>query len=459
MARSQVEPNIPLRFRRRADKREFMFVNKKAFLSRISHQRKQQASIHRLMVFGSFSSRVSQDDKQASERANLENPKIAAAGWCEPPLIRYLGQGYVDPFSIYSLPLTDSMNMHLHHCMLFRNMLKTLYFRIKAIQSLKDLLHNPATAVADSTVLIVGALLTIEALNADFDALQAHTEGLKTLISLMGGLDVLEHMTLPTVYQYSASALSVVTIAALQNSAPILPILLKFRAEILQESKIVYGDDIEYRCEIPETLACLGARFQSAAWSTKIYSSMKFRIEVFRRLVRHFELGNLLPNIAGPTDNDLFVVFQHQLHSIHYASESHNLNEPLRITLLVYLYLRVSHVWNYPIMQYMVEHLRRSLDGLSYIQDTAPDLLFWILFIGGMASQGHRSHPWFVLQLADMVHSLGLKEWVDVRALLGELFYTDQPGKTAGEDLWNEVLIGSFRHIAPNPTTSVIGIQ
>jgi hypothetical protein len=104
----------------------------------------------------------------------------------------------------------------------------------------------------------------------------------------------------------------------------------------------------------------------------------------------------------------------------------------------------------------MVEHLKQSLDDITYYQDTAPDLLFWILLLGGMASRGHRSHPWFVFQLAEVAHSLALKEWLDVRALLGEFFYTDQPGGTAGEDLWNEVLTSSFRYIAPNRTISVL---
>jgi hypothetical protein len=38
----------------------------------------------------------------------------------------------------------------------------SIRYRIKAIRSLNDLLQDPVLAVADSTVLIVSALLTIE---------------------------------------------------------------------------------------------------------------------------------------------------------------------------------------------------------------------------------------------------------------------------------------------------------
>jgi hypothetical protein len=104
-----------------------------------------------------------------------------------------------------------------------------LHFRIKAIQCLNGLLRDPVRGVADSTVLIVSALLIIEvrafrrfhvwrfervaninhrqALNADFESLETHTQGLKTLISLIGGLEALEHMTLNTVYTYMAPSL------------------------------------------------------------------------------------------------------------------------------------------------------------------------------------------------------------------------------------------------------------
>jgi hypothetical protein len=64
------------------------------------------------------------------------------------------------------------------------------------------------------------------------------------------------------------------------------------------------------------------------------------------------------------------------MHCIHYASDTPDLNEPIRLTLLVYLFMRVSRLGNYPIMQCMIERLKTSLDNFSYFQDTAPDLLF-----------------------------------------------------------------------------------
>jgi hypothetical protein len=43
--------------------------------------------------------------------------------------------------------------------------------------------------------------------------------------------------------------------------------------------------------------------------------------------------------------------------------------------------------------------------------------------------------------------------------MLGEFFYTDQPGETGAEDVWNEVLLGqSYPYIAPKPTLQIFEI-
>jgi hypothetical protein len=265
----------------------------------------------------------------------------------------------------------------------------------------------------------------------------------------------------------------------------------KFRRAIIHESKIFGNEEIEYDCEIPAPLdpQTLGSRFATAPWREQLHPTMKGHLEAFRRLIRHFELANRFPRagIVAPTDNDLFVVLQHDLLSTHFDQDTApnsgpGLNEPLRLTLIIYLFTRVCDFQNLPMTQVMVETLRECLNPevaqtettmdtemlpprqpLTFLTHTTPDILFWILFIGGMASQGYSSHAWFVHHLAGVARGLGLEEWTgDVRPLLGGFFYTDrvssQGGRaeTAGEDLWSEVVVylsGAYRHIAPRPSS------
>jgi hypothetical protein len=110
-------------------------------------------------------------------------------------------------------------------------------------------------------------------------------------------------------------------------------------------------------------------------------------------------------------------------------------------------------MWNYgnfPIMRYIVDHLRQCLiPRLAFLHATAPDLLLWILFIGSIASKDYESHRWFVDHLREIAVHLGLMEWKTVRSVLVEFFYVDQPGYTRGEDVWNEALAPSYSRIAP----------
>jgi hypothetical protein len=58
-----------------------------------------------------------------------------------------------------------------------------------------------------------------------------------------------------------------------------------------------------------------------------------------------------------------------------------------------------------------------------------------------------------------MAQRLGVEEWEKARVMLGEFFYTDQPGETGAEDVWNEVLLGqSYPYIAPKPTLQIFEI-
>jgi hypothetical protein len=88
---------------------------------------------------------------------------------------------------------------------------------------------------------------------------------------------------------------------------------------------------------------------------------------------------------------------------------------------------------------------------------TRPAVRF--LFIGGMASQGHSSHSWFVGHLPHVAGILALENWTtEVRPLVGEIFYTDRPAHTGAEELWSEVtlLSSSYRYIAPKSRLLVL---
>jgi hypothetical protein len=228
----------------------------------------------------------------------------------------------------------------------------------------------------------------------------------------------------------------------------------RWRSEILQELTLFRSTE---HLRVSKSLEALGSRFFAAPWYQPLDNTLKTFVQILRRLIIYFETAQQQPSIVLPTDNDLFLVLEHKLLSAVYETGTTLLQEPLRLSLLIYLNLRIWHFQAFPFMQFVVEALRRSLvPAYGHAQSTAPDLVFWILFIGGMASQGYKCHPWFVSRLTEMARRLDLVEWEKARETLGGFFYTDQPGERGAENLWNEVLLmESYPYIAPKPTFQV----
>lgn len=98
-----------------------------------------------------------------------------------------------------------------------RSMREFLRIRADTIGRLNSLLQDPS-GVAESTILVVGALRAIEVrsngpapivcsnepfqgISCSFDAIAVHTKGLNALIHLYGGLENMGHETLWQIYQ------------------------------------------------------------------------------------------------------------------------------------------------------------------------------------------------------------------------------------------------------------------
>ncbi|KAL5340306.1 hypothetical protein BJX70DRAFT_123605 [Aspergillus crustosus] len=136
---------------------------------------------------------------------------------------------------------------------------------------------------------------------------------------------------------------------------------------------------------------------------------MQVFLRISARLVAYYETAMASPEVVMPTDNDLFLVLEHQLLSVCYDNQQEEttdsnlvpgagagaglesgseslslpehkqepelkLDEPLRQTLLSYLNLRIWHLQSFPFMQYMVTSLKATLL-------TTP--MFCVYFLGG----------------------------------------------------------------------------
>ena len=92
-------------------------------------------------------------------------------------------------------------------------------------------------------------------------------------------------------------------------------------------------------------------------------------------------------------------------------------------------------------MPIIVDNFQRSIvRGYMVLQNQAPDLLFWALFMGSLASQELDCHPWFLNTLMDVAEMLSLTDWESAREVLEGFFFmyrsTDEPAKI----IWDSAL-------------------
>ncbi|KAL3462367.1 hypothetical protein BJX64DRAFT_288488 [Aspergillus heterothallicus] len=517
---------------------------KQAYLLKKYHRNRKQVAIDRLksskdVPFDRRGLKCEATSHKKNGRAECDDPICACKDADSRelnvrskalPVRDFLGQSYIDPFGVTGVEMSDSMNLYFHHfryhttaacypldsvrismgwwqkaitqpallrALLFftaghqatlesnngisqtaqKSLRDSLQLRGGALQTLNDIMRDPIKAVAESTTLVVASLVAMEAVGANFVALDAHQQGLKRLVHMIGSLDVLDHFTLSKIYQSDVKS------AALRNTRPIFTISRKWRDEILP-TRTNKG------LPLPKSLSYLGCSFFTSPWSCRLDPTMIAFLQIAQRLILHYETAQLYPEVIQPTDNDPFLIFEHQLLSTQYTTpttpnpkstaaiavknepDHHELtvqsisplNEPLRLTLIIYLNFRIWHFQCFPFMSHMVTHLQHALIPLyKQIESTAPTLLFWILFVGGMASQGYKCHGWFVNGLIDLVkpEKLDLGEWEDAKSLLEGFFYTRQAwsGEELDADLWNEVLLkAAYPYIAPRPRVQVFAV-
>ncbi|KAL3484312.1 hypothetical protein BJX62DRAFT_218866 [Aspergillus germanicus] len=483
---------------------------KQVFVMTKYYQDQKQASIERLKPRSALSVRGRRriGGVLSTTAKDRKNPRVQDSKESQtqrkPPiwsLEAYLSQGFVDPLATSAVGMTDSMNQYFHHFRIHSiimcypldpmrmgawwwqkaitqpGLLLTILFlsaghqatlemhngvdpqvaqktyrnclrlRGRVLGTLKDIMEEPKKAVAEATTLIIASLASGEAVRGNFQSLTIHMKGLQRLVHLLGGVENLDHGALGKIYECD------VRNAALNNTRPTFAMSTRFRREILQNERFFQARE---PYPIPSRLYQLGKSFFTAPWYAHLDSTIRAYTQVLHRLTVHYEEAQLNPSIITPTDNDLFLVFDHQLLSTAYESREDDLHEPLRLAFLIYVNIRIWHFQGIPLTQYPAVALQTSIEvPFTYLQETAPDLLFWMLWIGGLASRGAESRTWFVENLRTVAQQLGLEHWIAARIVLGGFFYTDQYGwqgeKVAEEELWGEVIPEAQRGLHDTP--------
>lgn len=114
---------------------------------------------------------------------------------------------------------------------------------------------------------------------------------------------------------------------------------------------------------------------------------------------------------------------------------------PTAGTIFLYLYMR-NVPPSSPALDYFVANLRDALTDGNIIDDTRtfpPDVLFWVLFMGGIASNGRMQRQWFRAQAKKIQVSLALGSWAVGRRILMRFPFTGPACESHCQGFWAEL--------------------
>lgn len=70
---------------------------------------------------------------------------------------------------------------------------------------------------------------------------------------------------------------------------------------------------------------------------------------------------------------------------------------------------------------------------------TAPDLFFWILYVGALTANRTSEHyRWYCTGLARLSPTLGLNNWSDVESFLEQFLYIHRDSDKSAERIWQD---------------------
>jgi len=90
--------------------------------------------------------------------------------------------------------------------------------------------------------------------------------------------------------------------------------------------------------------------------------------------------------------------------------------------------------------------IRESLQGLDDKQKEKlaaqyPEMMLWILLMGGIGGIGTKDHGWFVGGLADLCSKTGLNGSQEIGLALEEFVWTEMYTATAYKRFWNQIAV------------------
>lgn len=70
---------------------------------------------------------------------------------------------------------------------------------------------------------------------------------------------------------------------------------------------------------------------------------------------------------------------------------------------------------------------------------SSPELLLWILVLGGIAAQNTEERPWFINTINGAAGMAAVSSWEELKQVMTTVMWMDSVCDLGGQTLWNEI--------------------
>ncbi|KAJ5993170.1 hypothetical protein N7451_008894 [Penicillium sp. IBT 35674x] len=240
--------------------------------------------------------------------------------------------------------------------------------RSRVIQSLQHIIMRPSELFSESVALVLSQLLVTEALEANIKAVDAHVEGLKTVIRALGGLSALGEATLTSIYCCDPIR------SLMKKSPPEFAICQRWEKAALKPSR--------YRVnEAHARFPALGSQFECSSWSKSIHPQLKTILQSFQDIISIYEVFLLVEaeNKFAHVDHKFTLLSTHRLISLPFDHEISSLDDTIRLATLAYVFARIWNFQGKRCIEYLLQDLLQRIVETQLAQPQGSDAaqLFW----------------------------------------------------------------------------------
>jgi hypothetical protein len=179
----------------------------------------------------------------------------------------------------------------------------------------------------------------------------------------------------------------------------------------------------------------LGTCFFNSQWSPGIHPRLKMLIRSFQDIISIYENTLRFDSELALVDHTSALLLVNRIYALPFDYAISSLDDTLRLGIMIYT---LTRVWTLQgSLEYLLQNLRERIENiLGYLLESAPDLFFWIVFIGCLASTGYDCHEWYVTHLRVSCKNLALDGWGEAVQVLETFFFVCRSKDESAKGIW-----------------------